>query len=209
MWTKLPPVISLNPDLTKDLNGWGTYIKGELIWKCNKERQRQSTSTRQFTIKSRVCSGAGPLTVKRRRMGKCEARIGHSHTGHYLWCRYIQRGIWAASLSVRLRTASWQRRPKPGASIPSTLSILSLLCPGIPFLLSRSSTTITPAHATSRQNAPRFVTSDLTSNIKCFLIFFFFFFVIYIFFSVLFVLMIEAGVVARGCRLVSMLLASQ
>lgn len=93
-------------------------------------------------------SAAAPLTVTRRRRGNCGAQIGHSHTGHYLWCKYIQWGIWAASLSVRLLKPSWQRRPKPGASI---LSIPSLLCPGVPFLVSRPRS-ISPPHATSRQN---------------------------------------------------------
>lgn len=80
-----------------------------------------------------MCSDAG-LTVRRRRRGKCEAQIGRFHTRHCLWCRYIQRDIWAVSLSARLLEPSWQRRPKPGASIhsiPSSLGIPCLFCPGL------------------------------------------------------------------------------
>ena len=89
------------------------------------------------------CEAAGALTGTRRRRGTCAARSGHSHRGHYLWCRCIRRDIWAASLSVRPPAPGWPRPPTPGASI--LLSILpARCCPGVPFLLSRPRL-ITPA----------------------------------------------------------------
>lgn len=125
MCAKLPPVISLNPDLTKDL-----------IKRRNKSKWKYDTESNKLSDTSPL--HAASLTVKRRRMGKCGAQIGHSHIGHYLLCRCIRGGIWAASLSVRQLKPSWQQRPKPRASILSVFSIPSLLCSGIPFLLSRA-----------------------------------------------------------------------
>lgn len=103
-------------------------------------------------------------------MGKCEARIGRSRTGHYLWCRCIHRGIWAASLSVRLLEASLQRRAKPGAS---TLSILSPSCPGIPFLLSRSRV-LSLLHMQLLAKSSANCNAGFNRQYQVFLIFFFF-----------------------------------
>lgn len=102
--TKLPPVISLNPDLTKDLKTEEKWV-GTCAWRPGEQ------------------AGVA-LTETARRKGRRAARSGHPRTGHYPWCKCIQRGIWAASPSVRQSAPNWQRRPKPAAS--------SLSIPAVP-----------------------------------------------------------------------------
>lgn len=121
VWAKLPPVISLNPDLTKDLGR---------RWRKN-TCSKVDRHTRHFSLTLPVDS----LTATRRRRGRCAARSGRSRTGRYLWCRCTLRDTWAAGPCALQPAQPGSQQPHTaGASLPILLPAL-----WIPFLLSRYS----------------------------------------------------------------------
>lgn len=152
MWTKLPPVISLNPDLTKDLNGRRTHIKVECIWKYNKAETRMwwqwhfpmlnctiktKSVFRRRTTYSETTSD-GKVWGTDRTFSHRALSLVQVHPPGHLGCLTLR-----PSARSKLTAASQTRSVHP-------LHPLSVL-PGYPIPSVPVGCSITPAHATSRK----------------------------------------------------------